>query len=87
MLNDYEVDISEVQVQEEDNASVSSHKILKKEKVKRTGRRSASTANHSSLNPTETALVNIVCLPSQIYLIRTHHILEKDVLIFLLNIR
>ena len=36
MLNDYEVDISEVQVQEEDNASVSSHKILKKEKVKRT---------------------------------------------------
>ena len=37
MLNDYEVDIiSEVQVQEEDNVSVSSHKILKKEKVKRT---------------------------------------------------
>ena len=35
MLNDFEVDI-QVEIQEDDNNSVSSHKILKKEKVKKT---------------------------------------------------
>ena len=35
MLNDSEVEI-QVEIQEDDNNSVSSHKILKKEKVKKT---------------------------------------------------